>query len=383
MWKLQATATINLKIPLLNTDGTQAIGETTGLFTKIIAPDGTAITGYTEATFSEPNSDGIYNVSFPFTAPTKAFLLEDQSNPYSVTLDSSTADVDPMTIDAWITSLYSWEVAKEATLFTHETNRATMETTLVAKHDDTQSTLGTHETNRATMETTLVAEHGLIQSSVDNFTGGVQRIQSSLSSQIIAASGDNWIKVLVLVNNSLGVLFDPADIVDPIPSRLYNGVGATFSDIEDNQVVMYKDNIGTTLDTVTLCAHAPQSNKPQILERDANGLYYFWMNSTATGNALPVGQLKALFGMFDITQTAATYSGSSPYLIQDTDPSSHLHILFAINVAADSGTNERLDDIIIDIADHETARATMQTRLEGTGYDPAQNSLKNIKDTIG
>ena len=340
MWKLQATATINLKIPLLNTDGTQAIGETTNLFTKIVAPDGTAVTSYTEATFTEPNSDGIYNVSFPSTAPIKAFLLEDQANPYSVTLDSSTTDVDPMSVDAWITSKYLWELSTQTSV-------------------------------------------DLVQSSVDNFVGGVQRIQTSLSSQTIAASGDNWVKVLVLVNDSLGVLFDPADIVDPTPSRLYNGVGATFSDIDDEQVVMYKDNLGTVLDTVSLCHHTPQSNKPQILERDANGLYYFWMNSTAEGDALPVGQLKVLFGLFDITQTVATYSGTSPFLIQDTEPSSHLHILFAINVSATTDINGKLDDIIVDIAEHETSRATMQTRIEGNGFDPAQNSLKNIKDTIG
>ncbi len=116
MWKLQATATLNLKIPLLNTDGTQAIGETTGLFTKIIAPDGTAVTGYTEATFSEPNGDGIYNVSFPLTAPIKAFLLENQANPYSVTLDSTTADVDPMTIDVWVADRYIWELSSAVDL---------------------------------------------------------------------------------------------------------------------------------------------------------------------------------------------------------------------------------------------------------------------------
>lgn len=340
MWKLQATATINLKIPLLNTDGTPATGETTNLFTKIIAPDGTLVSGYTEATFTEPNSDGVYNVSFPSTAPTKTFILEDQPNPYSVTLDSSTADVDPMSIDVWITSKYSWELSTQTSV-------------------------------------------DLVQSSVDNFTGGVQRIQTSLSSQTIATSGDNWIKVIVLVNDSLGVLFDPADIVDPTPSRLYNGVGAKFTDIEDDQVIMYKDNLGTALDTVALCQHAPQSNKPQILERDSTGLYHFWMNATATGDALPVGQLKSLFGFFDITQTAATYSGVDPFLIQDTEPSSHIHILVAINVSADTGTNEKLDAITLDIAEHEVARATMQTRTEGAGYDPAQNSLKNIKDRIG
>ena len=235
----------------------------------------------------------------------------------------------------------------------------------------------------AAMETTLQTEHGLLESGISNIGSGISRIQTSLVDQVLVPSGNNWVKVVVLVNDSIGTLFDPADIVDPSGSPVYNGVGAKFTDIDDDQVIMYKDNVGTPLDQVTLCAHAPQSNKPQILERDAHGRYYYWMNATATGNALPVGQLKTLFGLFDITQAEATYSGSSPFLIQDTDPSSHLHILFSITVSAETGTNERLDDIIEDIAEHETARATMQSRAEGTGYDPAQNSLKNIKDTIG
>lgn len=256
-------------------------------------------------------------------------------------------------------------VAKESTLSTHETNRATMETTLVAEHDTTQTSVN------------------LVQNSVDNIVGGVLRIQTSLVNQVITPSGDNWVKVLVLISDNFGALFDPADIVDPSGNPIYNGVGAKFSDIDDNQVVMYKDNLGTPLDTVAVCQHAPQDNKPQILERDAHGLYYYWMNATATGNALPIGQLKTLFAFFDITQTDATYSGTTPFLIQDTDPTSHLHILFSVTVSTDNGTNERLDDIIDDIANHEAARDTMQTRIEGTNYDPDQNSLKNIKDTIG
>ncbi len=233
------------------------------------------------------------------------------------------------------------------------------------------------------METTLQTEHGLLSSGISNISTGISRVQTSLVDQILVPSGNNWVKVVVLINDSNGALFDPADIVDPSGSPVYNGVGAKFSDIDDDQVVMYKGNTGTPLDQAALCEHAPQSNKPQILERDAHGLYYYWMNATAAGDALPVGQLKTLFGLFDITQAEATYSGSSPFLIQDTDPSSHLHILFSITVSTETGTNERLDDIIEDIAEHETARATMQTRAEGTGYDPEQNSLKNIKDRIG
>lgn len=115
MRKLQATATINLQIPLMNVDGTPAIGESANCFTKIIGPDGLAVTGYTEATFTEPNSDGTYNVQFPSNAVTKAFILEDQANPYTVTLDSPTADVEPTPDRLWIVSQYPWEDALETT----------------------------------------------------------------------------------------------------------------------------------------------------------------------------------------------------------------------------------------------------------------------------
>ncbi|MDP2167982.1 MAG: hypothetical protein Q8J64_06600 [Thermodesulfovibrionales bacterium] len=115
--KLQATADIVVAIPLIKKDGSQATGLTLStLSTKIIKPDGTALTGYTEATFTEPNSDGVYVCKFPANAATKAFTLEDQPNPYTLTLDSSTADVEPTSVSVWIVSKYPWELALEATL---------------------------------------------------------------------------------------------------------------------------------------------------------------------------------------------------------------------------------------------------------------------------
>lgn len=113
--KLQATADAILRIPLLNKDGSQAIGEVANLSTKIIAPDGTALVGYTEATFTEPNGDGIYVAVFPTSAANKAFTLEDQANPYTVVLDSSTADVEPTMLDVWVSSQLPWEFALETT----------------------------------------------------------------------------------------------------------------------------------------------------------------------------------------------------------------------------------------------------------------------------
>ncbi|MCK5603527.1 hypothetical protein KAR91_16705 [Candidatus Pacearchaeota archaeon] len=113
--KLQATDDIILKIPLINIDGSQAIGEVANLSTKIIAPDGTALAGYTEATFSEPGGDGVYVVIFSKAAAIPAFTLEDEPNSYTVVLDSSTADVEPTSRDVWIVSQLTWEAASKTT----------------------------------------------------------------------------------------------------------------------------------------------------------------------------------------------------------------------------------------------------------------------------
>lgn len=103
--KLQATATINIALPLIKKDGAQATGLALNtLSTKIIKPDGTALAGYTEATFTEPGGDGVYNIQFPVGAAVPAFTLVDQGNPYTVTVDSSTADVEPTTLEVWIVS---------------------------------------------------------------------------------------------------------------------------------------------------------------------------------------------------------------------------------------------------------------------------------------
>ena len=346
-YKSQVLQNISVRIHSIKYDGTDNIGDATNLTTTILDPSGSTWTPgvsgtnvYTEATFSEIGTTGQYDCIFPATAPLKVFTSVDQSNPYRVILATNTADVGSSGKDIRIISQYPWELALETSV-------------------------------------------GLLQSSVDNIGSGISRIQTSLVDQVLVPSGNNWVKVVVLVNDSVGTLFDPADITDPFGPQLYNNIGAKFTDIDDDQVVMYKDDTGTPLDQVTLCAHAPQDNKPQLLERDGHGLYYYWMNATATGDVLPIGQLKTIFGMFDIPQESATYSASGSFLIQDTDPSSHLHILFAVTISAATGTNERLDSIVEDISEHEAARSAMQTRLEGTGYDPAQNSLKNIKDRIG
>lgn len=204
MRKLQETATINIQIPLMNADGTPAIGETTGLSTKIIKPDGTVLSGYTEATFTEPNSDGTYNVSFPSNAPAKAFTLEDQANPYSLTLDSSTADVEPTTIPIWITSQYPWETSLESTTQAISGDMALDDT--VAKED--------------TLDATTLALSGDIQSINDEITDGTYGL-SALKTLIDGL--DTQLDSLALEATSLSISGDIQtlqDIVEAIDIEL-------------------------------------------------------------------------------------------------------------------------------------------------------------------
>lgn len=116
MRKSQSVADVILCIPLLYNNGSSAAGlSLASLSTRIIGPDGTALVGYDEATFSAPNADGVYVVKFPMTATNKAYTIVDAPNPYTVTLDSSVANVDPMAADLFIVSKMPWELASQST----------------------------------------------------------------------------------------------------------------------------------------------------------------------------------------------------------------------------------------------------------------------------
>ena len=220
-----------------------------------------------------------------------------------------------------------------------------------------------------------------LQNTVDNL-GFSQRLQSTLTDIIQAPLGDNYIQILVLIVDSNDSLFDPADITDPgIGPRNYNGVGAVFSDISGGRVVMFKDALGTPLDSMGLCHHTGQPNGPQLLVRQSTGIYAFWINATATGDALPLGQLNAIFGFFDIAQIDATYG---PSFINDTVPSSHKRIINSVGVLApavpDPGNNQitvhvqdggalPIPDVFVRIAD-----ASGVITL-GTGYTNASGDV--------
>lgn len=99
----QATQAIIVAIPLFKRDGTIAKSLQTGqMSTKIIGPDGVAVSGYTAPTITEPNSDGVYVLNFPTAAATKAFATASVLNPYVLTLSSLEEGITSMTVNVWI-----------------------------------------------------------------------------------------------------------------------------------------------------------------------------------------------------------------------------------------------------------------------------------------
>ncbi|MCK5615446.1 hypothetical protein KAR91_76995 [Candidatus Pacearchaeota archaeon] len=95
---------------------------------------------------------------------------EMQANRIAVQIIDQTATKVFEDTGAILNTVLEATVAKESTLDTHETNRATMETTLVAEHDSTQTQI----TNLDEPDNTSIAT---ILSEVQNVTYGLSAIQ--------------------------------------------------------------------------------------------------------------------------------------------------------------------------------------------------------------
>ena len=190
--------------------------------------------------------------------------------------------------------------------------------------------LGGGTFNESTDSLTAISDITAATNSRVNNLGITEHLQTNLTDIKQVQEGDNYIKIDVFITDANSNLFDPADITDPgVNPRSYNGVGAIFTDISDNKITMFADNVGTPVGTMNLCHHTPQVNPPQLLARASTGIYYFWINATASGDALPVGKLTAKFAYFDIAQDDATYGASH---INDTNPSSHRRVLLSVTV---------------------------------------------------
>lgn len=141
------------------------------------------------------------------------------------------------------------------------------------------------------------ASTALILDRVSSMTVATRVMATLPTEGIRARSGDRFIKVTVLLFDSEGVAFDPADHGDIEPDPvLYDGLGLEASDESGAMWVCYKDSDGTPLDTVAECHHTGGDVLPQVLERTSAGTYFFWMN---LDDAEPLGARNFLFGWFD------------------------------------------------------------------------------------
>ena len=115
MTEMRKTQTLNdviVGIPMVLVDGTQATNLTVTSFTVgVTRHDATVITNCTPPTITNPVSKGEYLLTFPSAANSPAFTLVNEPNPYTVILDHPETDVEPMSIDVWITDRYGWDLA--------------------------------------------------------------------------------------------------------------------------------------------------------------------------------------------------------------------------------------------------------------------------------
>lgn len=136
--KTQATADINIVVPLTINNGTSAEIPDTGVSGTItvsaINPDGTV------ATFTAPNitevfaSSGVYKLTFLTSAATRLFTLANEANPYTLLIKSVTAgSAFYRAIRVYCVDRLPGEVAKSTEVATLPTLTAIEASTVLAK----------------------------------------------------------------------------------------------------------------------------------------------------------------------------------------------------------------------------------------------------------
>lgn len=115
--KSQSLQDVKIRIHSIKDDGTDNTGDAANLSTVILDPAGNELVGttdYTEATFNEIGSAGVYECLFPSAAGDPVFTSVDQNNPYTVTLITSTASIGSSDKDVNIVSKRIWELSTAA-----------------------------------------------------------------------------------------------------------------------------------------------------------------------------------------------------------------------------------------------------------------------------
>ena len=121
-YKSQSSQDVSIRIHSIKDDGTDNTGDAANRSTVILDPAGNELIGttnYTEATFDEIGTSGIYECLFPSTAPTKVFTSVDQDTPYTISLVSSTADIGASQKSIRIVSRFIWELPTVAEIWSN------------------------------------------------------------------------------------------------------------------------------------------------------------------------------------------------------------------------------------------------------------------------
>jgi hypothetical protein len=134
-YKSQAVQDISIRIHSIKDDGTDNTGDAANLSTVILDPAGNeliGITNYTEATFDEIGTTGVYECLFPSAVGNKVFTSVDQDNPYTISLISSTGSIGASSKSIRIVSRYIWELPTVAEIWANTTRTLTSFGTLTA-----------------------------------------------------------------------------------------------------------------------------------------------------------------------------------------------------------------------------------------------------------
>ena len=134
-YKAQTVQDVSVRIHSIKDDGTDNTGDAANLSTVILDPAGNELVGttdYTEATFDEIETSGVYECLFPVIAPNKAFTSVDQDNPYTISLISSTSGIGSSHESINIISRRIWELPTVAEIWANSTRTLTSFGTLIA-----------------------------------------------------------------------------------------------------------------------------------------------------------------------------------------------------------------------------------------------------------
>lgn len=111
MRSAQSVASVNVPVTIINTSGTNQVAVAQSDFRVwVYSPAGQVVSGFsgmtpdgtTVAVTALGADTGVYLVSFPSAATTKAFTDATAANPYTLIVDTVTSGVDPVSVDVWI-----------------------------------------------------------------------------------------------------------------------------------------------------------------------------------------------------------------------------------------------------------------------------------------